>query len=457
MIKYYRLFITFLLAVIAYGANAQSSATTSSPYSRYGIGDIDPMLLPQNIAMGGIGVAVNRISGYNNINPLNPASYGAINFTTIDAGIYTNGINISQNTSSGMVTAKNYNFRLSHVAFAIPVTKKSAISFGLTPYSELGYNYTTTTTKGLGATPTPPSTTYTPSDTTANYVYSGNGGLSKAYIGYGVTIGKHLLIGGNVSYIFGNILQYSSTELPDLYGTLDSRVEQSQSIKGVNYDYGIQYIIDIAQNKHITLGYSASASTNLSSTSSYIVSQYTYNTSTGNENVAVDSVISQQSSKSKIKLPQINRFGITYQVDLKFLIGADYTIGKWSNLTIGGVNAGLQDSKTLNIGGQFTPNINALHSYFARTDYRLGFIYDQTYLNVYNTNIKNVAFTAGLGLPLAPNNGSTAFYKINISAEYGQRGTLDSTPEGNLIRERYVNIHLGFTLNDKWFQRFKFQ
>jgi hypothetical protein len=456
MIKYYRFFITFLLAVITFGAYAQSSATTSSPYSRYGLGDIDPMLLPQNIGMGGIATAVNRISGYNNINPLNPASYGAINFTTIDAGIYSNGVTISQNTSSGLVTAKNYNFRLSHVAFAIPVSKHSAFSFGLTPYSELGYNYKTTQTKGLGATPTPPSTTYTPSDTTVNYVYSGNGGLSKAYIGYGVNIAKHLLIGANVSYIFGNILQYSSTELPDLYGTLDSRVEQSQSIKGINYDYGIQYIIDLSESKHITLGYSASANTSLTSTSSYIVSQYTY-TSTGSENVAVDSVIKQQSSKNKIKLPQINHFGITYQVDLKFLVGADYSIGKWSNLTIGGVNAGLQDSKTLNVGGQFTPNINALHSYFARTDYRVGFIYDQTYLNVYNTNIKKYAVTAGLGLPLAPNNGSTAFYKINLSAEVGQRGTLESTSQGNLVKERYVNIHLGFTLNDKWFQRFKYQ
>jgi hypothetical protein len=33
------------------------------------------------------------------------------------------------------------NFRLSHIAFGIPVSKRSAISFGLMPYSELGYNY----------------------------------------------------------------------------------------------------------------------------------------------------------------------------------------------------------------------------------------------------------------------------------------------------------------------------
>jgi hypothetical protein len=34
----------------------------------------------------------------------------------------------------------------------------------------------------------------------------------------------------------------------------------------------------------------------------------------------------------------INRFGISYQNDGKFLIGADYTMGNWSKLTIAGTN-----------------------------------------------------------------------------------------------------------------------
>src|SRR6266702_3220136 len=122
MIKYTRFVITFLFATIAFGVKAQSTAplaTTSSPYSAYGLGNIDPILLPQNIAMGGIATAINKLSGFNNINPLNPASYGTINFTTIDAGVYTNFDNLSQ---TGQKSAKNANFRLSHIVFAIPVS-----------------------------------------------------------------------------------------------------------------------------------------------------------------------------------------------------------------------------------------------------------------------------------------------------------------------------------------------
>jgi hypothetical protein len=443
MIKYTTLFITFILAVITFEAKAQLTAplaTTSSPYSRYGLGQIDPQTLPQNIAMGGIGTAINKLNGYNNINPLNPASYGAINFTTIDVGIYSNIDNLSQ---TGQPSSTNANFRLSHVAFGIPVTKHSALSFGLLPYSEMGYNNKVTKT-GFGSG--------SPVDTnTVNYLYSGNGTLSKAYFGYGLGIGKHLLIGANVSYIFGNLQQFSSTEIPGLnpYGFLNSRVEQSNSIGGFNYDYGAQYSFDFGDTKHLVFGYSASANNSINNTTTYIVSQYTYDSS-NNENIAADSIINQKNSKTKIQLPQINHFGVSYQVDFKFLIGADYTMSKWSDLTIAGVNQGLQNSKTFNLGGQFTPNANALNNYFARSDYRLGFIYDESYLNLNNTNIKTEAVTFGLGFPLAPN--SLSFYKINFAAEVGRTGTLSN----GLVRETFVNLHLGFTLNDKWFQRFKF-
>jgi hypothetical protein len=442
MIKYTRVFIILILAVSVYGAHAQTSATTSSPYSRYGLGDIDPAVTPQQRGMGGISAAINKINNYNTINVQNPASYSFINYTTFDVGIYVNSIGLSQ---TGQTSVRNSNFRLSHVNFAVPVSKRSALSFGLMPYSEVGYNYKQVKPNfGSGL----------PTDTNAvNYLYNGTGGLSKAYIGYGFGIG-HLSIGANASYIFGNIVQTASTEVPTLYGALNSRIEDSKSVGGLNYDLGLQYSFDWANNtRHFTVGYSASTANSITNTSSYIVSQYTYDAS-GNENAPADSIVNHQNEKSKIKLPSINRFGLSYQVDNKFLVGADLTLGNWSSLTIDGAKAeNVQNSKTFAVGGQFTPDNNALRNYFQRVDYRLGFIYDQTYLNVNNTNINRYAVTFGLGLPLAPSQTLSSFYKINVSAEVGQRGTVAS----GLVKENYVNIHLGFTLNDKWFQKYKFQ
>jgi len=450
MIKYTRVFITILLAFIAFGAQAQSTATTSSPYSQFGLGDIDPGLLPQNIAMGGIATAINRINLYNNINPLNPASYGMINFTTIDAGIYSNFQTFNQ---TGQAVSHNSNFRFSHIAFAIPVSKQSALSFGLLPYSQMGYNSVQTKT-GFG--------TGSSVDTNkTNYISSGDGGLSKAYLGYGFGLGKHLLLGANASFIFGNLQQSNATEFPNLYGVLNNEVQETQAIRGVNYDYGIQYSFDFGEykTKHLVLGYSASANTSLSATDTYIVSQYTYN-STGVKNVAVDSIKNEQGAKTSIKLPQINHFGVSFQNDGHFLVGADYTMGNWSNFTSGGANQdGVKfvNSKTINVGGEITPDINSLRNYFARADYRLGFMYNQSYLNVLNTsgsytNVTGYAVTFGLGLPLAPNSVGTAFYKVNLAGEIGQRGTVAN----GMVKENYFTLHLSFVLNDKWFQQFKF-
>jgi len=446
MIKFTRLLFTFLFAVIVLNASAQSTATTSSPYSRYGLGDINNQLLPQNIGMGGIAVATNIIGGYNSVNVINPASYGRINLTTIDVGVSSD---ITTFSKVGNADQRNTNTRLSHLLFAMPVTKSSALSFGLLPYSQLGYNYKTSKANfGTGASV----------DTNAvNYIYSGEGSLSKAYFGYGITLFKHLMVGANFSYIFGSLKQYQSTEVPSLYGVLDSRAEQDNHVKGANFDYGAQYTFDLSETKHLTLGYSASVGSKLSVDKTYIVSQYTRDAN-GNESGALDSLVNDQNPNGKIQLPHINRFGIAFQNEGKFLVGVDYTMGKWSDLSIAGTNQGLQDSKLINVGGQWTPNVNALNNYFALIDYRLGFLYEQTYLgqkalDVNGASIKRYAVTFGLGIPLPHDRASSAFYKVNFSAEIGQRGQLAN----QLIKENYVNLHLGFTLNDRWFQRFKFE
>ncbi|WP_214072062.1 hypothetical protein [Mucilaginibacter sp. dw_454] len=444
MTNYTKLFITFLLAAIVFQANAQSTATTSSPYSQYGLGQLTPMILPQNQSMGGISTGVNTINRFMSINPQNPASYATVSFTTIDAGLYGDKVSLSQ---AGQSSQKNSDFRLSHLAFAIPIGSTSAFSFGLMPYSQVGYNYTKSV-KGYG--------TGSSLDTNVtNYIYSGEGGLTKAYLGYGFSIARNFLFGANISYIFGNIKHLQQLEIPTLGNNLNTSIEQSDAIGGVSYDYGFQYIYDLSLSRHLTFGYSGSASSQLNSKSSYIVSQYTFDAN-GNRNVALDSIINQTNNTSKIKLPNIQHFGISYQQDLKFLVGADYSMGKWADLRIDGTNPGMANSSTFNIGGQYTPNFNALHNWLATLDYRLGVMLDKTYYNVPNangdgfTNIKSKSLNFGVGIPLK--GGNTSYYKINLAAEVGQRGTIAN----GLVKENFVNFRLGFTLNDKWFQRYKF-
>ncbi len=422
----------FLLLFIFSAFSASAQSTSSSPYSRFGFGLLQQQSLPQNMGMGGIAAGVRTVGGYNNINMLNPASYSAIGLTTIDIGAYAT-INTLQNSAAKQTGA---DFRLNHIAFAVPVTRgTSALSFGLLPYSDLGYNFSQVTKIDTN---------------TVNSVYGGEGGLSKAYFGYGFSLFKHLNLGFNVSYIFGNLRQTRSVEIPNYYtSSFNTRIEQSQSVKGLSYDYGVQYQFDLSTTSKLVLGYSGTLKSTLTAANKYVSTQYI--ASGTSESIASDTTYIRQGVDRKIALPLIQNFGISYQKEGHYLVGADYSRGNWAGLTIDGVNQGLNNTESYRIGGQITPNINALSSYLAVMDYRLGYQYNKTYVRTSATDINENVFTLGLGLPIR-SQSRTAFYKVNFTAEFGQRGTLAN----NLVKENFINFRFSFLLNDRWFNKFKF-
>src|SRR5690606_34938610 len=108
----------------------------------------------------------------------------------------------------------------------------------------------------------------------------------------------------------------------------------------------------------------------------------------------------------------------------------------------------LEKSYGFAVGGQVKPDPTSIR-YWNQVDYRLGFRYNQTPIVYRNQRINDMAVTVGVGLPLPETNFVRTFSQINISAEFGQQGSLNN----NLVRERYININFGFTINDSWFIR----
>jgi len=423
------------LLMASFGAYAQT--TVQSPYSKFGLGNLKGSILPNQRAMGGISAGVFRSSYINTINMQNPASYAGINLTTLDIGMSGSFANLKTNTLS----ENSFNSSLSHLAMAFPVTMKSALSVGILPYSELGYNFSNRMTVGNS----------TDNNKTVDYLYSGEGGLSKAYIGYGIQFGDHFRVGANAEYLFGNLIQNRSTEYVNEAGAINSRDQLKNSVSGFNFTYGAQYDFRLGNKTSLVLGYSGSSSSKLNSEKSQYITIYNKD-SQGNELSALDTLYSVENGKTNLKLPLVHNFGFTLVKENKWLIGADYRTGKWSDMSIDNVNQNLKDTYGFSVGGQFTPDISAINGYFKRVEYRLGVSYDKTYIQMNNQDVKQMAVTFGLGLPLQPAYARSSFYKMNVSAEIGRRGKVSN----GLIQERYVNIHLGFMLNDKWFQRFRF-
>lgn len=99
------------------------------------------------------------------------------------------------------------------------------------------------------------------------------------------------------------------------------------------------------------------------------------------------------------------------------------------------------------VGGFYLPQYNSFSNYWKRITYRAGLKYEKTGIVLNNTSIDDFGISFGLTLPVK------SFSNITFGAEYGQKGTTSQ----NLIKENYFNFKIGFTLNDKWFQKTKYQ
>lgn len=418
----------FFFTLLAGSLSAAAQVTNSSPYSQFGLGDLKGSFLPQNRAMGGLSMGIRKPGLYDNINLANPASYSSIELTTFDIGA---SMDLRKLSKSGVSGKNQFNSTLSHITFGIPVNKFSAISFGLVPYSDLGYQF-----KNSGLVDT----------NRVEYIYGGEGGISKAYLGYGFRINKNLSLGFNVSYLFGSLKENRAFEFVNDLNAFNSRTQYKQSVSGLSFDYALQYSANLSEQTKLILGYTGNAGNDLNSSNNIVTTRYRKNIQ-GEEQAAADSTFFFEGAKNTIKMPMTHTAGFAFEKTNAWLIGADLSYSKWSDYREGSINPGLNNSLGLAVGGQVTPDASSINSYFKLVDYRLGFKYDKTFVNINDTDINQYALTFGFGFPL-PRNRAT-FYKINFSAELGQRGT----ESNNLVRDRFVNINLGFTLNDKWFQK----
>ena len=432
MVQYKRVVRTIIaLLFLSVSLSTTAQTTTTSPYSKFGLGELRGDQLPQLRGMGGISTGVRNFDSYFNINVGNPASYSGLRLTTIDAGLYGSYGSLSRDGAS----QTNASFNLSHLNFAVPISEKSALSFGLMPYSSVGYRFSS---PGVIDT------------VKINNVYAGDGDISKAYLGYGIQFGKHLSIGFNANYLFGKLRNTQEAQYPAASGALNSKVDRNRLINGLNLDYGVQYSAAIGDDLSMVIGYAGNGSPNMYLKESEAVYR-TFGSSIGDtENVPLDSIEFSQGQTKGLTMPLTHRVGISFSKVNKWLIGADANVSNWSDYREGDFNPGLQNSYGFALGGQYTPDITST-KYFNLVNYRVGFNYNKSNIKIGDKDVNEIGVSVGFGLPL-PSSRRSTFYKMNLSAEFVQRGASDI----NLVKENFVNIHLGFTLNDRWFQRYKY-
>ena len=141
----YRRFAIITLALLAFlTAGAQNGV--NAPYSQYGFSQTSlPNTTPFAASMGGI---VTTRSGYNYVNPFNPASYASIQGESFVFDISMSLV--SSRLSDASQSMRDFDGGLTSISIAFPIFDWWKTSLGLLPYSSTLYESVLIGDVGMG-------------------------------------------------------------------------------------------------------------------------------------------------------------------------------------------------------------------------------------------------------------------------------------------------------------------
>ncbi|TWI91479.1 hypothetical protein [Chitinophaga japonensis] len=421
-----------LLAFILLIAN-NVAAQDNSPYSRYGLGDLNINQHVINRGMGGVSQAYNDPQS---VNFVNPASYSNLVLTTFDIAVEGGARTISN--------ADNQRFRsglgsISYIQLGIPIRPKLGVVMGLRPVTRVSYNVLQNGEITFFDTLKIP----------VAYQYEGNGGLYQLYAGGGVGIGP-VSIGFNAGYLFGNIENSTKAIYPPSQYIFPSRHSRRVSYGSFFYNMGLQYRAKLGNDLDLTFGATGSLKQTLSARRESMRETLIYDASS-NDYTTQDTAFYAKGERGDITYPQQLGGGIMLRKLDKFTIGADFTTEKWEEYRNYGEQDSVRNSWKMSLGGQFVPNPRATSGYWNRVTYRLGAYYGTDYLKLNGQDMTMYGFSVGAGLPVRRQAYSNQFSVINVAFEIGHRGNNET-----VLKETWYRVVLGFTLNDRWFIKRKY-
>ena len=419
-----------IVCLVTLGVNAQNG--TVSPYSYFGIGELQSKGTIENQMMGGIGMFADSI----HINLKNPAAYSKLGVQVAeDFGIttYTAGIshkNLSLNSATDKQTNKVTN--LEYISVAMSLKRGLGIGFGLMPFSSVGYNLVAESTNE--------------SNSLVTNQYVGDGGLNKVYFSLGYELIKNLSLGVTANFNFGTLNNDRIQGVEDVqFGTLDRRKSR---VNGLDFNYALNYTPTFNDKSTLFASIRVNTQANLVSKNTKEVGSFSTSNGQNIEVIKVD-LDALNLKNTELKIPTTATLGLGYGEKKKWFLGAEYSFQKmstFSNDFIEVANLVYEDASSIAAGGFFIPDHSSFSSYLKRVTYRAGFRFDKTGMLINNEEINNFGITFGFGLPMR---GS--YSNVNIGLELGKRGTTNA----NLIEENYFKVNVGLSLNDLWFRKKK--
>ena len=414
---------TFKLFALLTCSYIFSQTGTTSPYSYAGLGDVNFRGTHVNRFMGGLEIYNDSIHA----NLSNPSSYAKLKLTN-----YTLGLNYRINNMIGANETKSIaSAGLNYIGVAMP-TKYFGFGFGIIPYTSVGYKISYLENVN-------------DNENILN-LFEGEGGINKTFFSIGFSPLKFLSLGVTLNYNFGKI-RYETGRFQDQV-TLGTVLENTSSISGLDLKFSTQLEIPIKDALELQAMLSYTPEANLISTNSRFYNTRSFlATNNFGENVEI-SLIDFGLKRTNITIPDIISFGFGVGKERKWFAGVQYTMNAMQNFShefISLPNVGYENAYQFSLGGFYIPDYSSITSYWKRIVFRMGFRHELTGILINNFGLKETGVNFGFGLPLA------GFSNTNIGFEYASR-----VADSKTYKENFWSFRIGFSLNDKWFIKRKY-
>ena len=422
-----------LMSVCSY---AQEGAHSSySPYSIYGIGDVMSEGTAFNKGMGGVGVATRNKRFINYMNPASVTARDSLSFMA-DFGLEQKNTFYRQ----GDVKSGNNTFNIYDFVMSFPIYKSSAFMVGVTPFSDVGYDFSSIEKNPeiIG--------------NTGNISYDsyGTGGIYQLFVGAGVTLWDKLSVGAQAIYYLGNIdkitnMNYSNSS----YRSLNSGNELS--ISAFTGKFGLQYEQKLGGDVSMIIGATYRIGTEMKG----YATEYRYaNLASLSDTLRynVDTL-----AGAGVRIADEIGVGIAIRKGDKWTAEFNYLRSDWTKsgfersrgFSVDGDSKFTSTvSQSFRAGFEIVPNRNDIRYYLKKCAYRAGVYYDQSYYKLDGNNVNSLGFTLGITLPVF-----RLYNGLSLGVDVGQR----ASTRNNMIRERYAKFVIGFNIHDLWFRKVQYQ
>ena len=414
---------TFKLFALLTGSFVFSQTGTTSPYSYAGLGEVNFRGTHVNRFMGGLEIYNDSIHA----NLSNPSSYAKLKLTNYNLGLnYRINNMIGANETKSIASAG-----LNYIGVAMP-TKYFGFGFGIIPYTSVGYKLSYLDNVN-------------DNENILN-LFEGEGGINKTFLSIGFTPLKFLSLGVTLNYNFGKIT-YETGRFQDQV-TLGTVLQNISSISGLDLKLSTHIEIPIMDALELQAMLSYTPEANLISTNSrfYNTRSFSANNNFG-DNIEI-SLIDFGLRRTNITIPDIISFGFGVGKERKWFAGVQYTKNAMQNFNhefISLPNVGYENAYQFSLGGFYIPDYSSITSYWKRIVFRMGFRHELTGILINNIGLKETGVNFGFGLPLA------GFSNTNIGFEYASR-----VADSKTYKENFWSFRIGFSLNDKWFIKRKY-